>query len=178
MFLDLKDSTTIAERLGHIIYSKLLQQCFLDLNRLIPDSGADIYQYVGDEAVLTWKIKNRKSVFEKPLQLYFSFKKRLEKKSKFYRAKFGVVPEFKAGINAGVVTVAEIGALKREIAYHGDVVNTASRLRSACNEFQRKLLSSAYIIQNINISGEYTVDEIGEVNLKGKTKSIKVFSIE
>lgn len=58
MFLDLKDSTTIAEKLGHIIYSKLLQQCFFDLNKLIPNSRAEIYQYVGDEAVLTWKIKN------------------------------------------------------------------------------------------------------------------------
>lgn len=178
MFLDLKDSTTIAERLGHIIYSKLLQQCFLDMNKVIPNYGADIYQYVGDEAVLTWKIKNKKAVFEKPVELFFAYKRRLEKKSKYYREKFGVVPEFKAGLNAGVVTVAEIGALKREIAYHGDVVNTASRLRSACNEFHKNLLASEYIIQNIHESDKNSVDEIGEVNLKGKTKSIKVFSIE
>ena len=135
MFLDLKNSTTIAEKLGHILYSKLLQQCFLDLNQLIPYSGASIYQYVGDEAVLTWKIKHYESNFIKPIQLFFAFKKKLEKKSKYYNSKFGVVPEFKAGVNAGVVTVAEIGSIKREIAYHGDVVNTASRLRSACNEF-------------------------------------------
>jgi adenylate cyclase len=59
------------------------------------------------------------------------------------------VPEFKAGVNAGVVTVAEIGDLKREIAYHGDVVNTAARLRSACNEFDKQLLASEYVIKNL-----------------------------
>lgn len=178
MFLDLKNSTTIAEKLGHIIYSKLLQQCFLDLNQLIPLSGAQIYQYVGDEAVLTWKINHYESNFIKPIQFYFAFKKKLEKKSKYYNSKYGVVPEFKAGVNAGVVTVAEIGSIKREIAYHGDVVNTASRLRSACNEFKKDLLSSEYLIRNIDEKYQYKIDEIGEVKLKGKENSIKVFSIE
>jgi hypothetical protein len=34
VFFDLKDSTAIAEKLGHIIYSKLLQQCCLGFNPL------------------------------------------------------------------------------------------------------------------------------------------------
>ncbi len=178
MFLDLKDSTTTAEKLGHIIYSKLLQECFLDLNRLIPASKAEIYQYVGDEAVLTWKIRSYHRNFSEPVKLFFAYRKRLEKRAKFYQQKFGMVPEFKAGINAGVVTVAEIGDLKREIAYHGDVVNTAARLRGACNEFNKKLLASEYVIQNIKHLDEYKVEEIGEVNLRGKQQSIKVFSIE
>lgn len=115
MFLDLKDSTTIAERLGHIIYSKLLQQCFLDLNKLIPNSGAQIYQYVGDEAVLTWRVTNYKENFIRPIQLYFAFKKKLEKRSKYYFAKFGVLSKFKAGLHGSVVTVAEIGDLKEKL---------------------------------------------------------------
>ena len=178
MFLDLSESTTIAEKLGHIIYSKLLQQCFLDMNRLIPSSNAEIYQYVGDEAVLTWKVRNYDLNFVQPVQLFFAFRKRLEKKAKYYKNKFGVVPEFKAGVNAGVVTVAEIGDLKREIAYHGDVVNTASRLRSACSEFNKLLLASEYVVRNINQSYGYNFQEMGEVNLKGKKNKIKVFSIE
>lgn len=178
MFLDLKDSTRIAEKLGHIIYSKLLQQCFLDLNKLIPNSNAEIYQYVGDEAVLTWKIRNFESHFIRPVQLFFEYKKKLEKKGKFYVNKFGLVPEFKAGLHGGVVTVAEIGDLKREIAYHGDVVNTASRLRSACNEFDKDLLTSEFVIRNIDKKYNYKIDEIGEVMLKGKKNSLKVFSID
>ncbi len=177
MFLDLKNSTSIAERLGHIIYSKLLQQCFLDMNKLILKSSAEIYQYVGDEAVLTWRIKDFDTEFYKPIQLFFAFKKRLEKRAQFYQNKFGLIPEFKAGINAGVVTVAEIGDLKREIAYHGDVVNTAARLRSACSEFNKDLLVTEFVFRNLNQSMDYVVEEIGEVNLKGKQKSVRVFSL-
>ena len=177
MFLDLKDSTSIAERLGHIVYSKLIQQCFLDLNRLVIRSGAEIYQYVGDEAVLTWKVKNYDIEFMKPIQLFYAFKRRLKKRDSYYKRKFGLLPEFKAGINAGVVTVAEIGDLKREIAYHGDVVNTAARLRSACNEFQKQLLTSEFVIKNLKEPFDYSVEAIGEVSLRGKQNPIKVYSI-
>jgi len=177
MFLDLKESTSIAEKLGHIIYSKLLQQCFLDLNRLIIRSGAEIYQYVGDEAVLSWKVRNYDIEFVKPIQLFFAYRRRLEKRRSYYEKKFGLLPEFKAGVNAGIVTVAEIGDLKREIAYHGDVVNTAARLRSACNKFQKQLLTSEFVIKNLNEPFDYNVEEIGEVNLRGKQNPIKVFSI-
>ena len=178
MFLDLKDSTTIAEKLGHIIYSKLLQQCFHDLNKIVIKSRAEIYQYVGDEAVLTWEVKSYDDVFSKPVQLFFDFKKRLKKREAYYQSRFGLLPEFKAGLNAGVVTVAEIGDLKREIAYHGDVVNTASRLRSACNEFKKQFLASEYVVDNLRNNAEHSIQGIGEVNLRGKKKPIKVFSIE
>lgn len=77
-----------------------------------------------------------------------------------------------------MVTVAEIGDLKREIAYHGDVVNTASRLRSACNEFEKEILASEYVVRNINGNYNYSIKEMGEVNLKGKRNRIKVFSID
>jgi adenylate cyclase len=177
MFLDLKDSTMIAEKLGHIIYSKLLQQVFLDLSKIIMKSEAEIYQYVGDEAVLTWKIKHYDRDFIKPLNLFFDFARRLQMREAFYTKKFGFVPQFKAGVNAGVVTVAEIGDLKREIAYHGDVVNVAARLRSACNDFGKYLLASEFVIRNLKEPLTYQVEEIGEVNLKGKRNPSKEFSV-
>ena len=45
----------------------------------------------------------------------------------FYLSHYQVVPEFKGGMDMGLVTVAEIGDIKRDIAYHGNVLNTASR---------------------------------------------------
>ena len=54
LFLDLKASTTITERLGSEKFSRLLRQCFYDLNDIVITYGAQIYQFVGDEVVLTW----------------------------------------------------------------------------------------------------------------------------
>lgn len=66
MFLDLNNSTGIAERLGHVKYSCFLQKCFNDLNQVLQKYDAQIYQYVVDEVVLTWKnedvIKKRRMI--------------------------------------------------------------------------------------------------------------------
>jgi adenylate cyclase len=43
MFLDLKGSTTHAERLGHVQFSELIQDCFIDLTVVI-DHQALVYQ--------------------------------------------------------------------------------------------------------------------------------------
>ena len=177
LFLDLNDSTSIAEKLGHIKYSRLLQDCFLQLNRLVMNREAEIYQYVGDEAVLTWKF-NREDVILKPVQLFFAYQQRLQKRAEYYEQMFGLVPEFKAGLHGGAVTVAEIGDIKREIAYHGDVVNTASRLRSACNQFKKKFLASQLVDKKLLKDQGYQVEEMGKIHLKGKSREVKVFSIE
>jgi adenylate cyclase len=38
------------------------------------------------------------------------------------------VPEFKGALHGGNVVVSEVGKYKSEIAYHGDVLNTTSRM--------------------------------------------------
>ena len=77
MFLDLRSSTTIAEKLGHIKYSELIQDCFNDL-AIVRDQEAEIYQYVGDEAVLSWSVndglKNNNCI-----NAYYNFKDTLRK---------------------------------------------------------------------------------------------------
>ena len=60
MFLDLSNSTTIAEELGHIKFFDLLKDFFSDMTDSILNSQGEIYQYVGDEIVISWS--NRKSV--------------------------------------------------------------------------------------------------------------------
>jgi adenylate cyclase len=52
------------------------------------------------------------------IELYEAFAVRLLEKKELYQRKFGLVPRFKASINEGLVTVAEIGQIKTEIAYH------------------------------------------------------------
>ncbi len=54
MFLDLKDSRTIAEKLRHFKYSQLIQDCFYDLNKVVLKHNIEMYQYIGDDMVLNW----------------------------------------------------------------------------------------------------------------------------
>jgi len=68
----------------------------------------------------------------------FAYDKLLINKSEYYRNKYGMVPKFKAGANSGYVTVAEVGELKKELAYHGEVLNTAARIQGKCIRWSPK----------------------------------------
>ena len=176
LFIDLNDSTTIAEKLGHIKYSRLVQSFFIDLNYILPRYHGHIYQYVGDEAVITW----RKTIGLKNLnciRFYYALKKRIERKSGYYFKKFGLVPEFKSGINMGEVTAAEVGILKREIAYHGDVLNTASRIQQLCNKYGKSILTTKIMADHLP-KNDFNIQCLGEQHLKGKTKPEKIYGID
>lgn len=177
MFIDLKASTTLAEKLGHIRYSRLIQDCFHDVTDLVAKYRAEIYQYVGDEIVLTWELEKgieNCNCFE----FYFEFRKKLESFSGIYKERYGIIPEFKAGMNCGTVTVAEVGEIKKEIAYHGDVLNTASRIQDQCNVHNKQVLISHNLQKVMLRTPKYKTFPIGEIMLKGKQKPVQIFSLE
>ncbi len=174
MFLDLQSSTQHAEKLGHIKYSKMIQDCFNDLG-VVVENEAEIYQYVGDEVVLTWKLKEGLKN-QNCLNAYFNFKKRLDQKKDFYLKNYNCTPHFKAGINLGIVTVAEVGKFKKEIAYHGDTINTAARIQGKCNEFNQELLISESL-KNVLGDTNFYFDKIGDIALKGKEKQVLLYGV-
>jgi len=176
MFLDLKSSTTIAENLGHIQVSQLIQDCFTDLT-VVRDYKAEIYQYVGDEVILSWPISRGLENLN-CIKAYFKFQQLLESRSDYYMKKYGIVPFFKAGLNVGDVTIAEVGQIKREIAFHGDTLNTASRIQGKCNDYNKGLLISQSLKELIEDSEKLDFKLAGNVLLRGKTLPIGIYFID
>ncbi len=177
MFLDLRSSTTIAEELGHLKYSQLIQDCFYDMNEVVPEYDAEIYQYVGDEAVISWPYKHGLAK-NNCIELYFAFNERLTMKENYYLNRYGITPKFKAGIHGGKLMVAEVGIVKKEIAYHGDVINTSARIQSECNRHGVSLLISEYLFEQLSIGQLYTSRLVGDVLLRGKKKEMRVFTLQ
>lgn len=180
MFLDLRSSTAYAEELGHLKYSQLIRDCFYDLTDLVIKRNASIYQYVGDEVILTWDL-DKGIENNNCLNTFFDFDKAITDKSEYYKNNYGIVPEFKAGLHYGEVIITEIGGAKKEIAYHGDTVNTTARIQAACNELKKCLLVSAEllsILQDKELDEKYSIESKGIVKLKGKKHVVGIFSVE
>lgn len=176
MFLDLKSSTAIAEKLGHRLYSELIQSCFRDISEIVRKYNAEVYQYVGDEIVLSWPLVNRKPDL-RCLHFYYAFNDLLVEKKKYYESHFGLIPEFKAGLEAGNVMVAEVGEIKREIAYHGDVLNTASRIQDCCNQLNANLLISERVQAELGNQASYHFRFVGDIPLRGKTGNTRLYAV-
>lgn len=176
MFIDLRSSTTIAEKLGHILYSHLIQDCFYDLTEVVLRHQARIYQYVGDEVILVWDLENGLQDHH-CIQAFFDYQKILQENSARYLKKYGLVPEFKAGLHWGKVTVAEVGVIKKEIAFHGDVLNTTARIQGKCNEYRQELLISQAMKNKLGALPNYKSLPLGEELLKGKTETVQIFGL-
>jgi len=177
LFIDLKSSTAIAERIGNIRYSSFLIDYFHDMTGAILMSKAEIYQYIGDEIILTWPFENGVKD-ARCINCFFDILTSIEMKKDSYLKKYGVHPEFKAALHAGRVSVTWIGTIKKEIVYHGDVVNTTARIQDECNKHDQKFLMSEHMLENIELPGYLRSEFVGELQLKGKEKKVKIFGLK
>jgi len=177
LFLDLKSSTTHAEKLGHLKFSSLIKDCFDDMNLLVDQFDAEIYQYVGDEIVLTWEM-NEGLADLNFIQLFFAFREALLQRKEYYLSEYGLVPAFKAGAHGGWITVAEVGNIRRDIAFHGDVINTAARIQSICNQYKEELLISADLLKKVHSINGFITTSLGEIHLRGKQKTVDVVAVK
>jgi adenylate cyclase len=176
MFLDLKSSTTLAERLGLENYYALLNDFFHEISEPVRTSGAEIYQYVGDEVVFTWKTDDGLTNTN-CLKIFYKIRENVYRNRKYYRDKYGEIPDFKAGLHFGEVISAQIGDIKREIIYNGDVLNTSARIQEQCNVFKRELLISGVLLNQLNIENEYNAEKMDTIKLRGKENEIELYSL-
>jgi len=177
MFLDIKSSTTIAEKLGHIQYHNLLNDFFDDINDSIIFTKGEIYQYIGDEITVSWTVGNGIEN-ENCLRCFFSIGDKIESNSARYMERFGLVPDFKAGLHCGNVTIGEVGVIKKEIVFTGDVLNTAARIEGLCNTYDVRLLVSRKLLDLLQIENRYKKNVIAEIILRGKKTKNILYTIE
>ena len=173
MFLDMKDSTTIAERLGALKFSALVRDFFRDLSGPLQESKGRVSHYIGDEAVIYWKPSNAVKATG-CIAFFFAFKKALRDRADYYQKTYGLTPEFKAGLHIGPVVATEVGDVKSEIVFHGDVLNTTARIESLCNETDSELLVSKLLAERLTLPAGVSKTDLGAVHLKGKAEEVEL----
>ena len=177
MFLDMKSSTTIAEKLGHTQYFELIQSYYAGMTDAILETKGEIYQYVGDEIVITWPQKAGLAD-NNCLKCFQKISDSIQKAGDMYTSRFGFIPEFKAGLHMGEVTTGIIGILKKEVIHTGDVLNTAARIQALCNTYESRILVSDSLKQHLTNTEEMSITEIGNIKLRGKINSMPIYKVE
>lgn len=177
MFLDMRSSTSIAEDLGHVRYFQLINELFQDITDPIVYSRGEIYQYVGDEISVSWPLR-RGINKQRCIRCFLDIRAKLRRRAAYYEARYGITPTFKAGFHYGEVTTGEVGLVKKERIFSGDVVNTAARIQNTCNEHGVDNLISKELLDLLLPKGPLPVREIGSIALKGKRAAISLWTIE
>jgi adenylate cyclase len=177
MFLDINSSTAIAERLGDETYHALLKDFFADITEPILSNKGNIYQYVGDEVVVSWKYEDGIENLH-CISCFFDMKFLIHKMEAKYLQRYGLVPSFKAGIHYGKVVAGEVGIIKRDITYSGDVLNTTSRIQNMCKEFKTEVIASNDLTEKLGLLKKYRLQPLGSIKLRGKEKELLLNAIE
>lgn len=72
----------------------------------------------------------------------------------------------------------EIGVVKRDIVFSGDVLNTAARIQSKCNEPGEDILVSKFLLDVLQTDGtDYRPKAMGSIPLRGKEESVALFIV-
>ena len=177
MFLDLAASTALAEKLGALQFNAFKNDFFYDVAEPVLATRGEIYQYVGDEVVVTWPVKNGRPVGD-ALRCFFLIEDQVERRRARYLRRYNVVPTFKAGLHGGAVVTSEVGDIKREVVHSGDAVNTAARIEGQCRALGRRVLVSKQVVAWYQPSETLEFEDLGEVLLRGKAEAVHLYSVE
>lgn len=175
LFIDLKDSTPTAEKLGHKKYFYYIRDFIHHISLALLEYDGLIYQYVGDEIVVSWLSNDTNKT--KCVQSVIRARRIIQKESNYYRREYGMVPEYRIGVHLGQVMVGEIGIVKKDLTMSGDAMNTTARIRTMGGELNQKFVGSADFV---SISGlkEWQVESLGSIDLKGKELPMELFAIK
>jgi adenylate cyclase len=177
LFVDVVGSTAIAERLGPMQAHRFLAAVFSAAAEPVAASRGEVYQYVGDEIVVTWT-ESEGIPQARPLRCFFLMEESLNKSRENFRERFSAVPELRAALHLGEVIAGEVGEQRRAIVYHGDVMNTAARLEQATRDLGVRFIASAAAIAALGPLPDVDLKDLGALTLRGRQEPIRAWGIE
>ena len=177
LFVDLNDSTGIAERIGHSQYFNFLSDYFRRMARVIEQHHGEVYQHVGDEIIITWPLKAGK-IRNNALNLFFAIRAMLIDNQDYFMNHYGVIPQIKGSLHGGKVTKGELYGKRREFIFTGDVLNTASRMQTLCKSNESALTISAELLNEFVLPESFHAVSLGIQYFRGKSHPLEVYMID
>jgi adenylate cyclase len=174
LFSDIRNFTTISEKLKATELKALLNEFFTPITGIIFENNGTIDKYVGDMVMAFWGAPlddpdHRHHAVSAALKMLA----KVEELKPLFREKGLPEVNIGIGINSGMMNVGDMGSTyRRAYTVIGDAVNLGSRLESITKTYGVKLLI-----------GEQTYDgltgvlcrQIDKVQVKGKNEPIRIY---
>jgi len=173
LFLDINDSTGLAERLGAVQIKSLVGKFLFDISKPITDYGGEIYLYKGDGLIALWNWNEaiRGNRILRAIDAVFAS---VARERPEYQRQFGVVPRFRIGVHGGEVVVSEQGDTKRAIGVYGSTINIAARMEEAAKTHNVGCAISGDVAQALS-DGERQLLPLGHEQVRGISAEIPIF---
>lgn len=176
LFVDMIDSTKLAEQLGNVRFHELLASFFSDLTEAILATSGEVHAYVGDQVIVTWPLEDgiRDS---RCLTCFMMMHETVSARREDYLQDFGVAPSFRAALHAGTVVTGEMGDQKRQIVFLGDTVNTTARLEQVARELDQEAVISHSLLTRMRLPHGLQAEALGRRHLRGKDLEVELHGL-
>lgn len=172
MFCDIAGFTTISEKLAPEQLTAMLNTYLSGLTDEILKHDGVVDKFIGDCIVAFWNapvdLKNHRTSALLAAVDCVAVNDRLNAGAD------GIKPVFRIGLNAGPMTVGNMGS-KNRFSYTviGDSVNLASRLEGANKFFHSRIMASEYVFEEAKdlLEARY----LGQIRVVGKAIPVKVY---
>ena len=178
LFVDLKNSTGLALKLGDVRFHEYLSQFFFEADQAIVSTGGEIVSYVGDAVIVTWPLNDDRENNANAIITLGKIVTRLEEIAPDFMENFGFAPEIRAALHGGSVVVGECGDSRRQITFLGEVVNITSRIEGETKALDTDFLASSAILETLELPVDVQKSSVGEVLLRGAKSPIELFQLE
>ena len=176
LFVDVVGSTPLAERIGPDAAHRFLRDVFRLASDAIDDCAGEVHQYVGDEIVITWTVNEGRDG-ARPIACFFAIEQALLRAAPEFERSFDAVPRLHAALHAGPVITGEVGGSRRAIVYHGDVMNTTSRMEQATRDLGRRFLVSGDALERLADLEGFVCEDLGAQPLRGRTAPMQIYAV-
>ncbi len=176
MFLDLNDSTSLAEKMGEIRFNQFINEFFQDITDPIVQTYGLIYRYVGDQMVVTWKpsqgLKNINC-----LRAFYSARDVIKSKREKYLKNYGIIPQFTAAFHMGPVVIGQVGDVKSQIVMSGSVLYEGHLIEKNCGKTENTHLISQQLMEKLELPKFYISKPVGEISIPS-SGLIKIYTVK
>ena len=100
--------------------------------------------------------------------LRIEFRAAVERDATRYQGDFGLVPSFRGGLHGGTVTAGELGDLRQQIVFVGDILNTAARLEEYAKRTGLDLVVSGPLLDRLALPPGVEATRCGDLAIRGK----------
>jgi adenylate cyclase len=182
MFLDIRDFTTISERMEATALTALLNDFLTPMSEAVMENGGTIDKYIGDSIMAFWNAPlddpdHAKNACRATLEMrrrLAALNKSLAERAQTAGQSFSPIM-IGIGLNSGEALVGNLGAHTRvNYSVIGDNVNLASRIEGVSKNFGLDILIGEHTRQ---AAPDFAAIPIGDIFVKGKTLPARLYAL-
>lgn len=175
LFIQINNASLVLKEFPVEDYHNFLNKLYKEISLAVIHHQGHIYEYVDNQIIVYWD-KNKADWSQSLFNCFLEIQNIVKINEDSFYKNYAIRPQLVFSAHDGEVVQAEIGELKTEIVFHGDVLNTTARIMEIATQEKKCFVFT----QNMkdHLSKNKSINSLGTISLRGKQNSISVYSYD